>query len=73
MNDYLKPKFGIPITDWRKCFAWLPKETTDKGHIWLCPFWERTCVAHDYLRDGAGEIFMQRFRFIQPPKRKCEL
>ena len=63
MTRYLNPMFAEPHTNWRKLFAFFPTKTNDKGLVWLCFFWERTCVVHEYLPDG-GTVYLERLKYI---------
>jgi len=53
----LFPRFGEPVTDWFRWFAWRPVETADRGWRWLRPVWRRRIQKHDYLFGGADFWF----------------
>jgi hypothetical protein len=40
-DSHLTPMFGVPISDWKSCFAWRPVRTIDEGLIWLRRYWRR--------------------------------
>jgi hypothetical protein len=33
--DRYAPRFGRPVADWHRWFAWRPVETVDRGRVWL--------------------------------------
>lgn len=53
-EKYASPRFGFPITDWHKAFAWRPVRTFDGRWVWLPPVMRRRYHLHDYLDQSAG-------------------
>jgi hypothetical protein len=46
------PRFGVPIGEFHRVFAWLPVRTYDRRLVWLRPVWRRCIQKHDYLTGG---------------------
>ena len=57
-QDPYTPRFGEPITEWFRWFAWKPVETVDRGWRWLRPVWKRRVQKHEYLF-GGGDFWFQ--------------
>jgi len=53
-----KPKYGFPVCDWYKWFAWYPVDTVDRGWRWLSTVNKRRIHKHDYL-DGGPDFWNQ--------------
>ncbi len=52
------PRFGVPVSDWFRWFAWHPVETVDRGWQWLRVVNRRRIARHDYL-DGGPDFWFQ--------------
>jgi hypothetical protein len=68
-----KPRFGVPITSWRKKFAWLPHDTLDDGVVWLCWVYRRRCQLYDYIYDPYDNQWWQYVRYVDPTHPRSKL
>lgn len=48
-DTYCKPRFGFPISDWHRAFAWWPVRTFDGRRVWLRSVMRRRYHEHEYL------------------------
>jgi hypothetical protein len=55
--DRYAPRFGEPVSDWYRWFAWRPIETVDRGTQWLRFVYRRRIYKHQYLDGGADWWF----------------
>jgi hypothetical protein len=58
MADCWAPRFGYPVTDWYRWYAWHPVETVDRGWRWLRPVWRRRIAKYPQL-DGGPDFWWQ--------------
>lgn len=63
--DDFKPRFGWPISNWYRYFAWYPISTWDRGYRWMTLVWKRKCQPYDYLAD---QSFFYQYRVSSPPE-----
>lgn len=55
----LNPRFGRPVSEWWRWFAWRPVETVDRGWVWLRVVYRRRIAKHNFLDGGADFWFQQ--------------
>ncbi|AYD87289.1 hypothetical protein SEA_TENNO_86 [Arthrobacter phage Tenno] len=53
-----EPRFGSPVSNWYRTWAWKPVHTVDRGYIWLRPYWRRNIQRHAFL-DGGPQFWWQ--------------
>ncbi|UTN91646.1 membrane protein [Arthrobacter phage Trustiboi] len=53
-----EPRFGSPVSNWYRTWAWKPVHTVDRGYIWLRPYWRRNIQRHAFL-DGGPTFWWQ--------------
>lgn len=68
--DDMQPRFGEPISNWYKYFAWKPVETLDRGWRWLWVVYKRKCQPHIYLSGPATSFF--QYRATKPDTNQLE-
>jgi len=65
MDDRYAPRFGAPISNWFRWFAWRPVNTVDRGWRWLVIVNRRRIQKHNYL-DGGGDFWFQHAVALTP-------
>lgn len=56
-KEYYSPRFGFPVSDWFRWFAWHPVQTVDRGFRWLVFVNKRRIQKHDYITGGTDWWF----------------
>jgi len=57
VSDRYKPRFGFPIADWYRWFAWRPVNTLDRGWVWLRTVNRRRCQVNPWVEVGTDFWF----------------
>lgn len=65
--DRFSPRFGSPVSDWYRWFAWRPVETVDRGKQWLRIVNRRRIHKYHFLDGGADFWFQHAVKIERKP------